>query len=115
MPTPDWDNLGDFLDTDEFAVVARITPQVGPARFVNGIFDDKYLNAITGEYEADSSCPRFECKMADVAGLRRGDTWQQWDAKAQQPVGDAYALLTEPQPDGTGMAKLEMARDDAGP
>jgi hypothetical protein len=102
MPTPDWDNLDDFLG--DFAVVATITPQSGPVRQVRGIYDDQYLNGITGEYEADSSRPRFSCKFDDVAGLKRADT-------INVPGEGVFKLMTEPQPDGIGMAKLEMARD----
>lgn len=107
MPTPDWDDLDDFLGTDDFAVLATITPKAGRVRLVSGIYDDKYLNAFTGEYEIDSSRPRFECKLSDVAGLHRGDA-------ISVPGEGRFVLMTEPQADGTGMAKLELARD-AGP
>lgn len=103
MPTPDWDDLDDFLDTDGFAVEARVQPLAGPVRTITGIYDDQYLNAITGEYEADSSRPRFECKAAAAAGLKRGDI-------VDVPKEGRFELLTEPQPDGTGMCKLAMSR-----
>lgn len=102
MPTPSWDNLDDFLGTDDFAVEATVTTLAGVVRRIDGIYDDKYMNAATGEYDTDSARPRFECKAAAVVGLRRGDV-------IDVPGEGRFELMTEPQNDGTGMAKLEMA------
>lgn len=105
MPTPSWDDLDAFLRTDEFAVTVTVRPQDGPARQVAGIFDEPYLNAQLGEYEADTVRPRLVCKAADVAGLVRGDM--------VDIDGVTYDVLTSPQPDGTGMATLELVLTDA--
>lgn len=101
MPTPAWDNLDAFVNTDDFAVLATVTLHDGAVRMVRGIFDDPYLNAQLGEYELDTSRPRFTCKEADVIGVLRGDT--------VEIDGRTFDVLTSAQPDGTGMAQLELA------
>ena len=101
MPTPAWDDLDAFLSADEFAVRATIRLQDGGARVVLGIFDDPYLNAQLGEYEVDTTRPRFTCKESDVIGVLRGDM--------VDIDGRTYDVLASAQPDGTGMATLEMA------
>lgn len=101
MPKPAWEDLDAFLNVDEFAVSATVTFQDGTTMAVRGIFDDPYLNAELGEYELDSSRPRLTCKEADVIDVRRGDT--------VTIDGRVYDVLTTAQPDGTGMAQLEMA------
>lgn len=134
MPKPSWENLDEFLQLDDaggFAVTAALTKvttnppgsgwaaQENPTgweegdpvtytRALVGIFDDPYLNADIGEYEADTSAPRFTCKEVDVVGVGRGDYWQRLDAKTMQPVGDLFNIMTDPQSDGAGMAILRM-------
>lgn len=101
MPTPAWDDLNTFLSVDDFAVEATVTRQDGDTRVVIGIFDDPYLNAQLGEYELDTSRPRFTCKESDVIGVLRGDM--------VEINGRSYDVLSSAQPDGTGMAVLELA------
>lgn len=99
---PAWDDLDQFLSTDDFAVAATLRPANGGARTVRGIFDAPYLNAQLGEYEVDSSKPRFTCKESDVAGAKRGD-------EITIPGAGTFDILTSPHGDGTGMATLELA------
>lgn len=107
MPTrPAWDDLGAFLQLDEFATEATVTPQGGVSRSVTGIFDEAFLNAEIGEYELDGTRPRFTAREADLAGLGRGDV--------AMIDGASFVVLTGPQTDGTGMAVLELARQEAG-
>ncbi|MBF9235584.1 head-tail joining protein [Microvirga alba] len=101
MPKPAWDDLDAFLRDDEFATVATVRLQDGGTRTVRGIFDDPYLNAQLGEYEIDTTRPRLLCKEADVIGVKRGDL--------VDIDGRVYDVMTGAQPDGTGMALLEMA------
>lgn len=104
MPTPAWDDLDAFVSEDDFGVKATIRLQDGGVRVVAGIFDDPYLNAQLGEYELDVSRPRFTCKEADVIGVLRGDI--------VDIGGRTFDVLTTAQPDGTGMATLELANQE---
>lgn len=104
MPKPAWEDLDEFLDVDEFAVEATVSLHGGATRRVRGIFDDPYLNAELGEYELDTNRPRLTCKESDVADVRRGDT--------VTIDGQTYDVMTSPQPDGTGMALLQLALQD---
>lgn len=107
MPAPSWEKLDDFLATDDdggFATVAILTLLDNSTRPINGIFDDPYLNAQLGEYDADSNDPRFLCKETDTAGVDRGCTLA---------IGAVtYDVLDGPHADGTGMATIKLATQD---
>ncbi|PZQ21171.1 MAG: hypothetical protein DI569_12975 [Sphingopyxis macrogoltabida] len=90
-----------FLDPADFAVSASIETRAGETRVVNGIFDDPYMNAELGEYDMDTSRPRFLAKEFDLAGIRRGD--------AATIAGKSYSILAGPKSTGDGMASLELA------
>lgn len=98
---PAWENLDIFLDTDDFAIRATLRLQDNGERVVTGIFDDPYLNAETGEYELDTTQPRLTCRWVDVQDVTRGDT--------VEFEGRVYDVVTNAQPDGTGMATLALA------
>ncbi len=105
MPAPSWENLDDFLQTDDqggFAVTATISLQAGGTRTVRGIYDDPYLNAQLGEYELDTSAPRFTTKESSLVGVGRRDT-------ITVPGVGTLDILGEPQPDGTGMSMLKLS------
>ena len=100
-----FEDLNDFLDADEFADVADVLDPEGVpvATGILGIFDDPYLNAELGEYDMDTSRPRFGCKLADLpAGVARGHQLE--------INGELFSVLTEPEKDGTGWAQLDLAR-----
>lgn len=101
MPTPAWDDLNIFVSVDDFAIEATVHRQDGDPSTVVGIFDDPYMNAQLGEYELDTSRPRFTCKESDVIGVLRGDM--------VHINGRVYDVLSSAQPDGIGMAVLELA------
>jgi hypothetical protein len=108
MPAPDWENLDDFLDVDEFATAAEIEFQDTELadRAIVGIFDEPYMNAELGEYSMDTVQPRFLCKADAVIGVHRGDVLV---------IGsDRWDIVTDPQPDGTGMATLALAPQPPG-
>lgn len=105
MPSPAWEELDAFLDTDDFATEAIVTLQGGVSRPIHGIFDDPYLNAENGEYDFDTARPRLTCKEIDVLGVIRGDTCE--------IDGVTYDILSSPHSDGTGMAVLELAPQEA--
>lgn len=69
-------------------------------RMIRGLFDDPFVNAGLGEYEADTSSPRFGCLAVDVLGVVRGD--------CLVIDGLTYAIMAAPQGDGTGWANLRL-------
>jgi hypothetical protein len=101
MPKHAWEDLDAFFNADEFATTVTLRLQSGVVRHFNAVFDDPYLNAELGEYELDTNRPRLTCKESDVLGVTRGDL--------VEIDGKTYDVLTGAQPDGTGMAMLEMA------
>jgi hypothetical protein len=104
VPAYAWENPADFLSTDEFATTATFS-RGGKviATDVPGIFDDPTLNVEAGEYDMNSSAPRFTCEHSRVAGLKKND-----EAVID---GNAYLLDHDPHADGTGFATLTMSRD----
>lgn len=103
MTTPAWDDLDEFLDPDDFAVKATLTLKSGQTRPVNGIYAGPYTQGHLGpDYEEDTTRPKFTCKAADVVGVTRGDS-------ISIPGEGVFGVLTNPQPDGTGFAVLELA------
>jgi hypothetical protein len=101
MPAPAWENLDEFLDLEDFAFAASVQLRDGSTRQVAGIFDDPYMNAQLGEYDLDTSKPRFTAKETDLAGVDRGDV--------VTLAGKQYDVLTGPQSTGDGLAVLQLA------
>lgn len=105
MGKPSWENLDAFLTLDTaggFARPATITLLASnTAITVNGIFEDAYMNAQLGEYEQDTSDPRFLCKSSLVAAVVRKDVLVL--------DGKTYDVLEAPHHDGTGMATIKLA------
>jgi hypothetical protein len=99
--TPSWDKLDVFTSVKDFGVLATIVLADGSQRQVPGIYDEPYMNAHLGEYENDSSAPRFTAKESDLAGIKRGDV--------ATIGGKQYDVMRHPEPDGTGMATLRLA------
>lgn len=102
MTTPAWDDLDAFVDTGDFAVSATVTLRNGSTRTVPGIYDGPYRNAALTDVEQDTTAPTFTAKASDLVGIGRKDG-------ITIPGAGAFGILTEPQPDGTGMAVLELA------
>jgi hypothetical protein len=102
---PGWEDTSVFFDTDEFATEAEIARQGGGTLTVKAIFDAPYLDAQLGEYVADTDQPRLLCRETDVPGVLRGDT--------ATIGGTTFDVMSAPQPDGTGLATLALARRPA--
>jgi hypothetical protein len=104
VPALAWEDPADFLSTDEFATTATFS-RGGKviARDVPGIFDDPTMNVETGEYDMNSSAPRFTCALSRVGMLKKND-----EAMID---GAAYLLDHDPHKDGTGWAVLTMSVD----
>lgn len=107
MPAPAWEDLDQFLQLDDFAVAATITRQVGLPLSLSVVFDDPNVNADLGDaYTRDDVRPMATGKESDMPGVKRGDTITlQFHTGAQ-----TFDILAAPMPDGTGMAKLALAR-----
>lgn len=106
MPRPIWDELEQFVDSDDFATIVTLQMQDGRERVFPAIYDDPYLNAQLGEYEVDTARPRLNCMEQHVVGVTRGD---------RVIIGDyTFDILSAPQADGTGFAMLQLAPSDFG-
>lgn len=104
--SPIWDDLEQFVDTGDFACVVTLHLQDGRTRVFPAIYDEPYLNAQIGEYEADTSRPRINTLASHVVGVTRGDT---------VTIGSKlFDVLSSPHEDGTGFAVLELAPADFG-
>lgn len=107
MPSPSWENLDEFLDTDDkggFAVKALFFSSGGGPTEVVGIFEDSTFNSQTGEFDMDIANPRFICKASCVAFMNRFDT--------VQVNGCLYQVSNPPLDDGTGMTIVRLAPYD---
>lgn len=107
MPKPAWEDLGEFLDTEEFASTAVFTlldsSTLPP---VVGIFTDPYEGAQAGEYRADTEQTCFACPEAALAGVERGCTVVITSPGYSPRTMD---VLTDPQSDGAGLAVVMLA------
>ncbi|QAU22883.1 hypothetical protein EO087_01845 [Dyella sp. M7H15-1] len=108
MTHPAWDNLDEFLDPDDFAIMVTFvsTPDgsaTGVQRKLPVIFDDPHYDQDLGEYLMNASEPRCTCKAVDVIGFKKRDR--------AMIDGRAYLLEHDPQPDGVGMAVVTFAPD----
>lgn len=105
MPSPSWENLDVFLQTDRMggfaSTVSVYLRKTGEDRSIVGIFDEPYLNAQLGEYEVDDAQPRFTCKASDCVGIREKDRLTLSD-------GRIFYVMHYPQQDGTGLCILKL-------
>jgi hypothetical protein len=108
MTTPAWDDLEEFMDTDDFAVAAVIQFQAGGSRNVTGHLEDPYLGARKGEFVEDTTVPTFQLPLYRCTGIKRGDSLVATLPKNGGTV--TYDIMTRPQPLGDGMAQLELSK-----
>lgn len=103
MPSPSWEDLGEFLDEDDFAVPAVIHLQGGGRVSLSVIFDDPYGNPELGDaLSRDDVMPHVTCRESLVGAVRRGD---------RITVSRVtYDIVRGAEPDGTGLARLTLAR-----
>lgn len=101
MLQPDWENLDEFLNEDEFAVPAELQLQSGQTRQITGIYDEPFLDAELGEYRMDQVQPRYLTRADLVADVSRGDVLV--------VLGRTMDIMQTPMADGTGMATLRLA------
>lgn len=102
MPShPDWDDLDDFLQSDDFASEIVVTLNDGTVlpTFL-GQLENPYQAARLGGFEQDTLRPKLYCKLSDVVLVRRGATFL--------IEGKTYDAHNGPEPDGTGMACIDL-------
>lgn len=110
MPHPSWDDPSDFVDRDDFAVRGVILFQDGTRREITGIYDGPYVEGKLGEYEHDTTRPKFTCVEGTVNGVRRGDGLEVYQADGVTLFG-TFNIMTTPQPNGTGLHVLELTEE----
>lgn len=101
---PAWEDQDAFfvLDTDGgFAFEAVITLAAGGTRTIAAIFDDPKVESKLGEFEMDTTGPRITARETDLVGVKRKGT--------VTIKGKQFDVLSNPLPDGTGLAMLRLA------
>ena len=89
--------IRDFAEDEEI-----VFEWEGGAKTLKGIFDDSFTDANTGETILDTTQPRLTCLWADAEVVPR---------EAMATIkGRAYSV-TQVQPDGTGMAIIQLAHE----
>lgn len=101
------EDLDEFLDPDEFGDMAIFHHASGThSPPVCGLYDDPFMSAQLGEYDAETSAPRFTCKAFDVALVKRKDT-----VTISTQAGAIELAVLSVQPDGTGLAVVRLAKE----
>lgn len=111
MPHPSWDNPAEFVDLGDFAVRGIIQFQDGTTREIVGIYDGPYREGKLGEYEQDTTRPKFTCVEGTAKGARRKDGLTVYEADGVTVFG-TFGIMTYPQPDGTGLEVLELTPEE---
>lgn len=102
MPSPDWEDLAEFFDPDEFADAAILKREGEELGGVLGVFEHPTEPAGLGDYKLDHTGPRFTCPAQGVALMAaRGDELE--------VDGETYDVLEPPEQDGTGLVALILA------
>lgn len=98
MPALAWENLGEFLDTDDFAFLAM----VAGGRTFPVIIDEDYQRETMGGFVMTTAQPTLVAREKDLAGLKK--------RHRITVAGVDYWLTDDPEPDGTGMATAPLSR-----
>jgi hypothetical protein len=69
---------------------------------LNGIFDDSFVDAETGETILDTTQPRLTVLGSDAVGIPR---------EATTTIRGKTYSVTQVQPDGTGMAIIQLTQE----
>lgn len=69
---------------------------------LKGIFDNAYFLQEIGDMDIDNTQPRLTCVLSDIAQVKKED-YAEID-------GVKYDVTRNPQPDGTGMAVVVLAK-----
>lgn len=93
--------IRDFAEDDEI-VFEWETEDGETSKTLRGIFDDSFVDAQTGETVLDTTQPRLTVIASDAEGIPR---------EAVATIrGRAYSV-TQIQPEGTGLAIIQLAHE----
>jgi len=119
---PAWDDLAEFLDPDDFGVLAVIAYQDGTKSDpIPVLFDEPATGLVferrqpmarpakLGSYEADAENPSMVGTESSLARVQRRDGVTLTDSAGKR-LG-TFGVLTGAQPDGNGMAKVVLTRE----
>lgn len=98
MPALAWENLREFLNTDDFAFLATVEG----GRTFPVIIDEEYQRETMGGFVMTSASPTLVAKEKDLAGMKK--------RHRITVAGVDYWLTDDPEPDGTGMATAPLSR-----
>ena len=116
MPVESAADLDSFFDTDYFATRGIITgPAVTPplvqfTRELNVIFDaDTNEVALYPETDVAAANPSFLCKSMDLAGVKRGMTFQMPDLAAHEDgYGKTYEITPRILREGKNTSRVHL-------
>jgi hypothetical protein len=90
---------------DEFGSDCVFTVgSTGGTLSIKGIFDNAFYNPMIGEVNLESSQPRLTCIESQITDVAKNDTVKITD----NFKGEIDYIVASIQPDGTGMAILEL-------
>ena len=101
MASPDWEDLSEFFDPDEFAQRAKIYRGDEEIGEVLGLFEDPTAPKELGDFTLDQVGPRF--LSPEVGGMA---------AKSRDELevnGVKYDIVADAAKDGTGLVVIELA------
>ena len=102
MPRPHWDKPDDFLNVEDFAVIARSDD----GRELKVILEEQYLSRDLSTYDVALPAPWITGKESDMRDLKKRDRLL--------IEGVVYWLLHDAEPDGTGFASAKLSRTAQG-
>ena len=95
------EDLGEFFDTDDFAITATWRPDGDVSTTITGIFDNQFVDGVgDGEVEIEDQRPTFLVPTADITDMAQGD---------RIIISGTYYRVAGIQPDdpGTSLIILE--------
>lgn len=101
MPALDWEDLGEFLDVDEFATTAQLWRNGVLLRSFPVLFDEPSADAALGDYRHDTTLPTIATSEVNVQGATKGDEIR---------LGArAFDVMASPEVQGDGWSRLRIA------
>lgn len=91
------DPLSVFVAPGDFG--QPVVVHTRPAKTINAIFDEAFMDPTVGELVMDARNPRLTCVEADAAGIERG---------TRVTVGTKEYEVKTVEPDGTGMCLITL-------